>query len=136
MIALTAFALALAAQGDPDGPRWEESGSPLGAVLSNGQAANATIVLTCIGRGMLRADLSGIYTGDGAQPRNVVAASGRTRATYRLVNNEGFSASIPATAPVMRAFGQSGRLAFRAASGELEGEGQASVVAGFLRRCR
>ena len=118
---------------------WRESASGQDRVLSFGEAANATIRLVCIRPGVIRADLSGLYTGEGREPRNVVAESGRIRASYRLAYNDGFTAEIPARAPVMQAFERSARVRFRAAGVELTGDGTPSespTVAGFLARCR
>lgn len=118
---------------------WRESASPQGTVISFGEAANATIQLTCIRPGVIRADLSGLYTGEGREPRRVMAESGRVRASYRLANDGGFSAEIPASAPVMQAFGRSARLRFSAANAELSGDGtpaEIPAVSGFLARCR
>lgn len=137
MIALAAV-LMLSFQADA-ADTWRESASGEGAVLSFGEAANATIRLTCIRPGVIRADLSGLYTGEGREPRRVVAESGRARASYRLTYDDGFSAEIPAMAAVMQAFGRSARLRFRAAGAELTGDGlpsETSTVAGFLARCR
>jgi hypothetical protein len=134
-----ALASLLVAQADPAPDSWREGTTERGAVLSFGEAANAEIVLSCARPGVIRADLSGLYTGEGREPTSITVISGRARATFRLAYDGGFSAEIPATAPVMRAFGQSARVTFRASSGELTGDGapaQASIVAAFLQRCR
>ncbi|HST35742.1 MAG TPA: hypothetical protein VLK25_03830, partial [Allosphingosinicella sp.] len=105
-----------------------------------GAAANAVISLRCVRPGILRADLGGLYTGEGPEPRRVRAASGRVSASYPLTfGDAGFTAEIPVSARVMQAFGQSGRLRFTAAGAELAGDApgpsDVQVVAAYLRRC-
>lgn len=137
MIAIAAV-LMLSLQADA-ADTWRESASGQNRVLSFGEAANATIQLTCIRPGVIRADLSGLYTGEGREPRSVVAESGRIRASYRLAYNDGFSAEIPAMSPLMQAFKRNARLHFRAADVELTGDGspsESATVSGFLARCR
>ena len=137
MIAIAAILMLSLQSGAGD--TWRESAAEQGTVLSFGEAANATIRLTCIRPGVIRADLSGLYTGEGREPRSVVAESGRIRASYRLAYNDGFTVEIPARAAVMQAFGRNARVRFRAAGVELTGDGtpaESPTVAGFLARCR
>ena len=140
MIALVA-ALMLSLQADAEAAEsWRESNSGHRAVLSFGEAANALIRLSCARPGVIRADLSGLYTGEGPEPRRVVVESGRVRGSYPLFFNDAFSAEMPVTAPVMRAFGRSARLRFAAANVELTGDATQSsesrTVSAFLARCR
>lgn len=137
MLVVAAALVAMSFQADAAEQSWRVSASPQGQVLSDGVPENATIRIVCVSRGQLRAHLSGLYTGEGPEPRSVVVQSGRARTSLRLAyGEEGFSADIPANAPVMQAFERSGQVAFRAAGGELAQSGGVQTVAGFLRSCR
>jgi hypothetical protein len=145
MITGAAAVLSLLAQAvsQPASETWRESASGLGPVLSLGEPDNAMIRIRCVRRGVLRAYLGGLYTGDGPQPRAVSVSSGRARSVYRLrfgVDPEGeFSADIPIQSAPMISFGRSGRLSFAAAGAELDGDAakpeEIRVVSAFLRRC-
>lgn len=137
MIALAALMLSLQAA---SAAGWQESPSERGPVLSFGAPANAVISLRCVRPGILRAELGGLYTGEGREPRRVRAASGRVSASFPLVYGDtGFTAEIPASAPIMRAFERSGSLRFTAAGAELVGEAgqpaEIQIVAAYLGRC-
>lgn len=143
MIALAAV-LSFLAQAEIAPESWRETATETGDVLSLGELDNAMIQIRCLRPGVLRADLAGLYTGEGHQPHRVAVESARTRASYPLLegaDGEGrFSAEIPATAPVMASFQRNGRLNFRALNVLLEGDAaspsEIPVIAGFLARCR
>lgn len=140
MMALVTLILSLSAQAPAGSTGWQESPSDRGPVLSYGAAANAPISLRCVRPGILRADLGGLYTGEGPEPRRVRAASGRVSASYLLsFGHSGFTAEVPAGDRVMQAFRRSGRLRFTAAGAELAGEAtgpaEIQLVAAYLRRC-
>jgi len=143
MIAIAA-ALSLLAQAEAAPETWREVASEAGAVLSLGEPDNAMIQIRCVRRGVVRADLAGLYTGEGPQPHRVTVSSARARASYRLsfgADDQGrFSAEIPATAPVMASFQRTGELNFRARNVHLESNAasapEIAVIAGFLARCR
>lgn len=143
MIAFAAF-LSLLGQAVPAAESWRETATEAGEVLSLGEPDNAMIQIRCLRPGLLRADLAGLYTGEGPQPHRVAVESGRTRASYPLLEGADaearFSAEIPAAAPVVASFQRNGRLNFRALNVHLEGEAaspsEIAVIAGFLARCR
>jgi hypothetical protein len=143
MLALAAV-LSFVAQAEIAPESWRETATATGDVLSLGELDNAMIQIRCLRPGVLRADLAGLYTGEGPQPHRVTVQSARTRASYRLLESADdagrFSAEIPATAPVMASFQRTGRLNFQARNVHLEGDAASPaeilVIAGFLARCR
>jgi len=143
MIALAAL-LSVLAQAEIAPEIWRETATETGGVLSLGELDNAMIQIRCLRPGVLRADLAGLYTGEGPQPHRVAVRSARIRASYPLLEGADaqgrFSAEIPAAAPVMASFQRNGRLNFRALNVFLEGDAATSseipVIAGFLARCR
>jgi hypothetical protein len=140
-----AAVLLLLAQAEtpPASEAWRESASDGGTVLSSGDPDHALVQFRCVRRGVVRAYLGGLYTGDGPEPHRVTVRSGRARSVYRLqsgVDNQGgFSADIPIQSSTLVSFERSGELSFVAAGAEVGSEratrAEIEAISAFLRRC-